>query len=330
MMKAIRIHQHGGPEVLECVDLAIPQASSNSVLVKNTAIGVNFVDVQHRMGGIYPVTLPLIPGTEAAGIVEAIGEEVSRFRIGQRVAYAGYMGGNYAEYTLVPEDQLVPVPDGLSEELAAASLLQGMTALCLSHTVYPIQQGDWVLVHAAAGGVGSLLVQMAKLRGAKVIGTVSNAAKADAAKEAGADYVIRYQEQDFEAETLSITAGKGVQVVYDAIGKTTFDKSIRVLAQRGYMVVYGQTTGAVPPFNINDLSGLTGVGKGSLFLTWAALSHYNTSYEDLASRASIVFEMLLKQELKVLISGRYPLENAAEAHRLLEARGVSGKLLLIP
>jgi NADPH:quinone reductase len=329
-MKAVQIHQHGSPEVLTYLDLPMPEASGKMLLVRNTAIGVNFVDIQHRLGGYYPVNLPLIPGTEAAGIVEAMGNEVSRFHIGQRVAYAGYMGGNYAEYTLVPEDQLVPIPDSLSEELAAASLLQGMTALCLSHTVYPIQQDDWVLVHAAAGGVGSLLVQMAKLRGAKVIGTVSNASKAQAAKEAGADYIIRYQEEDFESETLRITEGKGVHVVYDAIGKATFDKSIRVLAQRGWMVVYGQTSGAVPPFNINDLSGLTNVGKGSLFLTWAALSHYNTSYDELASRAAQVFEMLLKGDLKVLISGCFPLKDAAEAHRLLESRSVAGKLLLIP
>lgn len=329
-MKAIRIHQHGGAEVLEYIDLPMPEASGKLLLIKNTAIGVNFVDVQHRAGGYYPVALPLIPGTEAAGIVEAVGEEVSRFQVGQRVAYAGYMGGNYAEYTLVPEDQLVPIPDGLSEELAAASLLQGMTALCLSHTVYPIQAGDWVLVHAAAGGVGSLLVQMAKHCGAQVIGTVSSAAKADAARESGADFVIRYQEEDFESETLRITEGKGVQVVYDAIGKATFEKSIRVLAQRGFMVVYGQTSGAVPPFDINDLSGLTGVGKGSLFLTWAALSHYNNRYEDLASRASSVFGMLLNGEINVMISGRFALKDAAEAHRLLEARAVAGKLLLIP
>jgi NADPH:quinone reductase len=330
MMKAICIHQHGSPEVLEYIDLPMPEASGKMVLVKNTAIGVNFVDTQHRQGGIYPVNLPLIPGTEAAGCVEAVGKDVNHFQPGDRVAYAGYMGGNYAEYTLVPEEQLVPIPDGLSEELAAASLLQGMTALCLSHTVYPIQQDDWVLIHAAAGGVGSLLVQMAKRRGANVIGTVSTATKAEAAMNAGVDNVIRYQEDDFETETLRITEGKGVQVVYDSIGRDTFDKSLRVLARRGYLVVFGQTSGVVPPFAINDLSGLTGVGQGSLFLTWAALSHYNTSYEELASRANSVFEMLLKGELKILISGRYPLQEAAQAHRLLESRKVAGKLLLIP
>lgn len=329
-MKAIQIEKHGDPNVLKLIDIAIPELQSGMVLVKNKAIGVNYVDVQHRQGGYYPVTLPLIPGIEAAGIIEAVSKEVSLFKDGDRVAYGGYMGGNYAEYTLVPEEQLVPVPEALSFELAAAGLMSGMTAQFLSHDVYPIQQNDWVLIHAAAGAVGMALVQMAKRRGAKLIGTVSTTEKEEAVRKLGADYVIRYRETDFAEEVLKITAGEGLHVIYDAVSKTTFDKGIDILRTRGWMVVYGQTSGAAPLFDINRLSGLTGGGiGGSKFLTWAALSHYNKTHQDLLKRAALVYQMILDAQLQIEINRCFALEEAAEAHRLLENRSTIGKLLLL-
>lgn len=334
-MKAVRIDRHGGPEVLQIVNVSMPAIPAGYALIRNHAIGVNYVDVQHRQGGYYPVQLPLIPGIEAAGVVEQVGEQVGEqvtlFNAGDRVAYAGYMGGNYAEYTVVPETQLVPVPDGLDFDSAAAGLLQGMTAHCLAHDVYTVEAQDYVLVQAAAGGVGSMLVQVAKLRGATVIGTVSSAAKATFAKSLGADFVIRYDMQDFAQEVNTITAGEGVHVVYDANGKTTFDQSLASLRRRGTMVVYGQTTGAVPPFDINRLSGLTDSStRGAIFLTWAALSHYNTSPEALRQKAAIVFQLMLDQHLRVHIDGRLALDQAAEAHRLMEQRQTMGKVMLIP
>ncbi len=328
-MKVIQIHQHGGPEVLTLVEQPMPVVPAGHVLVRNRAIGVNYVDVQHRQGGYYPVQLPFIPGTEAAGSVEQIGEGVRLFKIGDSVAYAGYMGGNYADYTVVPEAQLVHIPDGVSPDEAAAGLLQGMTAQCLTHEVFPVQKDQWVLVHAAAGGVGSLLVQIAKYRGAKVIGTVSSNKKAHFAKQLGADYVFSYAE--FAESTLAVTDGEGVQVVYDAIGQATFDHSLSVLRQRGLMVVYGQTSGAIPPFDINRLSGITDSStRGSLFLTWAALSHYNTSPEELRIRAKTVFQWIQEGILKIQIHQRLPLEQAVEAHHFIENRDVIGKILLVP
>jgi NADPH:quinone reductase len=330
-VKAIRIDRHGGSEALQVVDLPLPGVPAGHALVRNMAIGVNYVDVQHRQGGYYPVQLPLIPGIEAAGIVERIGGDVTLFQPGQRVAYAGYMGGNYAEYTLVPESQLVPVPEGVDLETATAGLLQGMTAHCLTHDVYPVHPGDFVLIHAAAGGVGSMLVQLAKQCGARVIGTVSTQEKAAFARSIGVDYVIRYRENDFLEETMAFTGGEGVHVVYDANGKSTFDQSLAALRRRGYMVVYGQTSGAVPPFDINRLSGITDTStRGAIFLTWAALSHYNTTYEELLTRANAVFQLMQDGRLKVHIDHRLKLEEAAEAHRLLERRATIGKIVLIP
>jgi NADPH2:quinone reductase len=331
MMKAIFIRKHGGPETLRLEDIPIPTAQGHQVLVRNQAIGVNFVDIQHRSGDPYPIALPFIPGIEASGIVEAIGERVSEFKVGDRVAYAGYMGGNYADYTLVPEEKLVPIPKGMSFELAAASLLQGMTAHALSHSVYPIKVKDTVLIHAAAGGVGLLLVQMAKTRGATVIGTVSTQEKAELAKTMGADHMIVYTQQDFEKETLRLTQAEGVHAVYDAIGKDTFDKGIKVLRSQGYMVVYGLSSGSVPPFDINRLSGITGSGNnGSLFLTWATASDYTRKRHDLLWRSKDVFSWVADGSLKVHIARTLPLSRAAEAHQLLESRKSSGKLLLTP
>jgi NADPH2:quinone reductase len=275
-MKAVSLSQHGPPDVLQVIETDVPTPAAGDVLVRNQAIGVNYVDVQHRQGGVYnPLELPLIPGIEAAGIVEAVGEGVTEFQTGDRVAYAGHMGGNYAEYTLVPEDRLFPVPDDISFEVAAATVLQGITAYVLTHEVYPVKADDWVLVHAAAGGMGSLLTQIATHRGATVIGTVSTEAKAQFAREMGAQHTVRYTEQDFAQVTNDLTNDLGVHVIYDAIGKTTFEGSIACLRKRGMLVVYGQSSGAVPPFDINRLSGITpGSGRGSLFLTWAAGSHY--------------------------------------------------------
>lgn len=330
-MKAVIIRNHGGPEVLQLTDIFTPSPKGDEVLVKNQAIGVNFVDTQHREGSPYPVTLPLTPGIEAAGSVESVGENVTEFKPGDRVGYAGYMGGNYAEYTVVPETKLVPIPDTVSFELAAASLLQGMTAHALSHSVYKIKTGDTVLIHAAAGGVGLFLVQMAKRLGATVFGTVSTSEKAELVKTMGADYVINYTESDFESETMRLTDGEGVHAVYDSIGKDTFDKSIKVLRAQGYMVVYGLSSGAVPPFDINRLSGITCSGnKGSLFLTWATSSDYTHKREDLLKRASDVLRWVADGSLHVRIGQTFPLLQAAEAHRLLGSRQRVGKLLLLP
>lgn len=331
-MKAIQFEQHGGAEVLHVVDLPVPVPQGNQVLVHNRAIGVNYVDVQHRQGGYYPVTLPLIPGIEAAGVVDAVGAAVHDFRAGDRVAYGGYMGGNYAEYTLVPEDRLVPVPAAIDFEQAAGGLLQGMTAYVLSHQVHPVQAGDWVLVQAAAGGVGLMLVQCAALRGGMVIGTVSSAAKADAVRAAGAAHVVVYTEQDFHPAVMQLTDGQGVQVVYDAVGQTTFEAGMRSLRKRGHMVVYGQTSGSGPLLlDVNRLSGITADSfAGSLTVTWAAASHYTETRDALRACAQAVFDLIGQGQLQARIADRLPLAQAADAHRLLESRQVMGKVLLLP
>jgi NADPH:quinone reductase len=330
-MKAVSIHKHGGPEVLQITDMFTPTPKQGEVLVKNKAIGVNFVDTQHRAGSPYPVLLPLIPGIEAAGIVETVGEQVSKFKMGDRVGYAGYMGGNYAQYTVVPETKLVPIPDKVNFEWAAASLLQGITAHALTHSVYPINQGDTVLVQAAAGGVGLFLVQLAKRRGATVIATVSTHEKAELVKAMGADHVIIYTQSDFETETMCLTNNEGVHAVYDSVGKTTFDKGINVLKAQGYMVVYGLSSGSVPPFDINRLSGITGSSnKGSLFLTWATSSDYTSKREDLLWRAKDVLGWVADSSLKVTIAQTFPLAQATKAHSLLESRKVAGKIVLLP
>lgn len=330
-MKAIVIPKHGGPEVMKLEERPMPAPHRTELLVHNQAIGVNFVDTQHRAGLNYPVALPLIPGIEAVGVVAATGPDVSTFQVGDRVGYAGYMGGNYAEYTLVREEKLVPIPANLNFEIAAAALMQGLTAHCLTHSVYAIQPKDIVLVHAAAGGVGLFLVQMAKQRGATVIGTASTALKAQFARSLGADHVINYADEDFEAETMRLTEGLGVQVVYDAVGQATFDKGLNVLRAKGHMVVYGLSSGPIPPFDINRLSGIAGhSSQGSLHLTWATASDYTRERADLLWHAEEVLQWAADGTLTAPIARTLPLSEAAEAHRLLESREVVGKVILIP
>lgn len=322
-MKAIRVHQHGGPEALRYEEAPLPEPGQGEARVKIEAAGVNFIDVYHRTG-LYPGRLPITPGMEGAGVVDAIGPDVSDLKPGDRVAYA-MQQGSYAEYAVVPVWKLVSIPEGVDTRLAAAVMLQGMTAHYLSRATYPIQPGDTALVHAAAGGVGLLLVQMAKGRGARVIGTVSTEEKARLASQAGADEVILYTQVDFEAETKRLTHGTGVNVVYDSVGVTTFDKSLNCLKPRGYMVLYGASSGPVPPLDPQVLNA-----KGSLFLTRPTLGHYIADRTELISRAGDLFEWMAAGELQVRIDQTFPLSEAAEAHRHLEARKTQGKLLLIP
>jgi len=328
-MKAIITYQYGSPDVLQVCDIPIPEPLPHEVLVHNHFAGVNFVDTQHRSDSCYHVGLPLIPGTEAAGVVAAVGSQVTAFKVTDRVAYAGYMGGNYAEYTCVPQDRLVPVPEALPLEQAAASLLQGLTAHVLVHKVYPVQSGDVALVHAAAGGVGLLLVQMAKQLGAVVIGTTSSEQKVPLVRQAGADHVIIYTQADFEEITMHLTNGQGVSVVYDGIGGAMFEKNFMVLRARGYLVSFGLADGKPALIDPSRLSGITsGRNRGSLFYTWASSGDYVTKTEDLREYASAVFDSILRGQLHLHITGVLPLEQAAQAHRLLESRSTTGKLLL--
>lgn len=322
-MHAIRVPISGGPEVVRYEELPMPQPGPGEALVRIEAIGVNYVDCYQR-AGIYQMPLPFTAGSEAAGVVEAVGPQVTTTRVGDRVAYAGVRGA-YATHALVPADRLVQIPDGVDVRTAAAVMLQGMTAHYLSHSTYPLKSQDTALVHAAAGGVGLLLVQMSKQRGARVIGTVSTNAKAALAREAGADNVILYTEQDFEAEVKRLTAGRGVQVVYDGVGKTTFDKGIKSLAPRGYMVLFGQASGPVPPIDPQILSS-----GGSLFLTRPTMGHYIATREELLSRAGDVLGLVTSGRLRVRIDRVFPLAKAAEAHRYLESRQSAGKILLVP
>ena len=322
-MHAIQVSQVGGPEVLTLVELPVPTPQPNEAIVQIKAAGVNFIDVYFREGR-YPAPLPFINGQEAAGIVTAVGNEVNDVKPGDRVAYTG-VRGSYAEYAAVPADRLVAIPDQVDFETAAAAMLQGMTAHYLSHSTYPIQRGDTVLIHAAAGGVGALLVQMAKRLGARVIGTVGNAEKAQRARAAGADEVIIYSEQDFETETKRLTNNEGVHVVYDGVGKATFDKDLNILRMRGYLVLFGGASGEVPPFPLSQLSQ-----KGSLYVTRPSLHHYILSRAELEQRAGDVMKMIGAGELNLWIHASYPLAGAQQAHRDLEGRKTSGKLLLIP
>jgi NADPH2:quinone reductase len=322
-MKAIQIAAYGGPEVLACVDAAVPQPKAGEALVRIGAIGVNFIDVYHRTGR-YPGNLPFTPGMEAAGVVEAVGPDVTDLTPGDRVAYAQTLGG-YAQYAVVPVAKLVPVPNGVDDQQAAALLLQGMTAHYLARSTYPVQRGDTVLVHAGAGGVGLLLTQIVKHLGGRVIATVSTEEKAALSRQAGADYVIRYTETDFEAEVKRITEGKGVHAVYDGVGKTTFDKSLNCLRPRGCMALFGASSGPVPAFDPLVLSA-----KGSLFLTRPTLGHYTLDRQELMGRASDLFGWLADGVLKLRIEHTYPLAEAARAHRDLEGRATTGKLLLLP
>lgn len=323
-MKAIQIKRTGGPEVMEFIeDLPVPEPKANEAVVKLSASGVNFIDVYQREGR-YKVALPFIPGQEGAGVVNAIGSGVLNVKNGDRVAWAGPLG-SYAEYAALPAERLVPIPAGVTDQQGAAAMLQGMTAHYLSHSTYPLKRGETALVHAAAGGVGLLLTQMAHNIGARVIATVSTAAKAKLAGEAGADDVILYTQQDFEEETKRLTGGKGVDVVYDSVGKTTFEKGLNLLRPRGYMVLYGASSGAVPPFDLITLST-----KGSLFVTRPTLGHYTATREELLMRAGAVFDMIAAGKLKLRIEHTYPLAEAQRAHRELEERKTTGKLLLMP
>jgi NADPH2:quinone reductase len=322
-MKAIQVKQVGGPEAMEVVELPVPQPKANEAVVKLAASGVNFIDVYHREGR-YKVALPLIPGQEGAGIVAEVGAEVKSVKAGDRVAWSGPMG-SYAEYAALPADRLVPIPEDVSDQQAAAAMLQGMTAHYLSYDTFPLKKGETALVHAAAGGVGLLLVQMAHNIGARVIATVSTEAKAKLASEAGADEIILYTHADFEVETKRLTGGKGVDVVYDSVGKTTFDKGLNILRPRGMMVLFGGSSGAVPPFDLITLSH-----KGSLYVTRPTLANYIATRQDLLARSSAVFNMVAAGKLKLRIEHTYPLAEAQRAHRELEGRKTTGKLLLIP
>lgn len=322
-MKAIRIHEFGGPDVLRYEDAPMPEPGSGEARVRVEAAGVNFVDIYHRTGR-YPGRLPLILGVEAAGIVEAVGPGVDEVMPGDRVAYATQQGA-YAEYAVVPAWKLVKAPDGMETQRAAAVMAQGLTAHFLSHSAYPIRPGDSALIHAAAGGVGLLLVQMAKRRGTRVIGTVSTGEKARLAREAGADEVILYTETDFEEEIKRLTDGRGVNVVYDSVGRTTFDKSLNCLKPRGYLVLYGQSSGPAPPLDPQVLNA-----KGSLFLTRPSLAHYIASRAELLERANDLWAWMAAGELNVRIDKTFPLAEAAEAHRYMEARKTMGKVLLLP
>jgi len=322
-MQAIQVSQVGGPEVLTPVDVAVPSPQSNEALVQIKAAGVNFIDVYFREGR-YPTPLPFINGQEAAGVVTEVGSEVTTLQPGDRVAYSSRLG-SYAEYAAVPADRLVKIPAELDFEQAAAAMLQGMTAHYLLHSSYPLQKGQTALIHAAAGGVGLLLVQMAKTIGGRVIATAGTHEKAQLARDAGADECIVYTEADFETETKRLTNNEGVHVVYDGVGKATFDKDLNVLRPRGYLVLFGGSSGAVPPFDLIKLSQ-----KGSLFITRPTLAHYTATRDELEWRASDVLGAIARGELKLRIHKTYPLADAAQAHRDLEGRKTTGKLILEP
>jgi NADPH:quinone reductase len=320
-MKAILIQQTGGPEVMALSNIPVPQPKAGEALVKVRASGVNFIDIYYREGR-YKTDLPFIDGQEGAGVVEKVGAGVTDFASGDAVAWCNVLG-SYAEYAVVPAAKLVKVPKGEDLKLAAAVMLQGMTAHYLAHSTYSLKAGDTALVHAAAGGVGLLLTQMATRAGARVIATVSTAEKEKLAREAGAAEVIRYTEADFETETKRLTNGRGVDVVYDSVGKTTFEKSLHCLRPRGVMVLFGGSSGAVPPFDPIELSKL-----GSLFVTRPTLKDYTATREELVWRAGEVLSSVRAGKLKVRIEYSYPLAEAAQAHRDLEARKTTGKLLL--
>jgi len=322
-MKAIQLHSTGGPEVLQLADLPIPEPGPGQILIRIEAIGVNFIEIYFRKG-VYKAALPLIPGSEASGTVEELGPGVTGFAAGDAVVSTSVIG-SYAEYALVPAAQLVKIPQGVTMEQAAAAMLQGMTAHYLAHSTYPLKAGDTALVHAGAGGVGLLLTQIAKRIGARVITTVSTKAKAELSREAGASDVILYTEKDFEVEVKRLTGGKGVDVVYDSVGKTTFEGSLNCLHPRGLLALFGASSGPVPAFDLIQLSS-----KGSLFLTRPTLWHYIATRAELEWRASEVLNWVAKGELKLRTEFTYPLAEAARAQIDLEERKTTGKILLVP
>ena len=322
-MKAVRVHQFGGLEALNLEDIPIPDPGEGEARVKTEAIGVNFLDIYQRIGR-YQGSPPFTLGQEAAGIVDAIGSNVTDIKPGDRVAYASVQG-SYAEYAIIPAWRLVPIPAAVDAGQAAAAMVQGMTAHYLAFSTYPLKAGETALVHAAGGGTGQMLVQVAKRCGARVIGTVSSEEKGMLAREAGADEVIRYTQVDFEAEVKRLTNNAGVDVVYDSVGKDTFDKGLNCLRRRGYMVLYGASSGPVPPIDPQVLNA-----KGSLYLTRPYIGHYTADRAELLERANDIFNWLAAGELRMRIDKTFPLADVAEAHRYLEGRQSKGKILLIP
>lgn len=323
-MKAIAIDRNGGPDVLTLHDLPTPQPAAGEALVRLEASGVNYIDVYFRMGTYPAPRFPFVLGQEGAGVVKAVGADVTSLRAGDRVAYAG-TAGSYAEYACVPAEKLVRVPDGVTANDAAALMLQGMTAHYLVNSTYALAAGETILVHAGAGGVGLLLTQLAKAKGATVITTVSTDEKAALSKRAGADHAIRYDTEDFAAKTRELTGGKGVSVVYDSVGKTTWEKSIDSLRPRGYFVLFGASSGPVPPLELQILNA-----KGSLFVTRPSLAHHVATREELTHRAESLFASVVAGDVKLRVEHTYPLADAARAHADLEARSTTGKLLLLP
>jgi NADPH2:quinone reductase len=321
-MKAIRLSAHGGAEVLRLEDIPEPRLAPGEALVDVEVAGVNFIDIYQRTG-LYKIPLPATLGQEAAGVVAATAPDVREVKVGDRVAYAAVLGA-YAERAAVAAARLVRVPDAISTRQAAAAMLQGMTAHYLTCSTYPLKPGDTCLVHAAAGGVGQLLCQLARMRGARVIGTVSSEEKARLARAAGADHTIDYTKQDFAAEVGKITGGKGVQVVYDSVGKTTFDKSLEVLAPRGLLALFGQSSGPVAPIDPQILNQ-----RGSLFLTRPSLGHYMLDRAELTWRAGELFDWIASGRLRLTIARELPLAEAAQAQRDLEGRKTTGKILLL-
>ena len=322
-MRAIQLTETGGPEVLKLVDIPTPKPRAGQALVRHTAIGVNYIDTYHRTG-LYPIPLPFVLGTEGAGVIEQLGEGVTDLFIGQRVAYTQHMG-SYAEYIVVPADKLVPLPDHITDQQAAAVLLQGMTAHYLAFTVYPIRPGDTVLIHAGAGGVGLLLSQIARRRGARVITTVSTPDKADLSRANGADEVILYTQTDFAQAVKELTGGQGVHAVYDGVGQSTFVGSLDSLRPLGTMASFGSASGQVPPVALTEL-----MRRGSLVLTRPSLGHFIATRSALLERAGAIFNWVAEGGLNVLIQPPYALADAAQAHRDLEGRGTTGKLILVP
>lgn len=322
-MKAIRIHQHGGPEVLRLEDVPVPQPKEGEALVAVEAIGVNFIEIYQRLGW-YKAALPFTPGGECAGTVTAVGRGVTAVKPGDRVATVN-AAGTYADFAVVPVARLVRILEGVTAKQGTAAMLQGMTAHYLTTSTYPVKPGDVCLVHAAAGGVGLLLCQLAKRRGARVIGTVSTPEKAALAKAAGADRAVLYTSEDFVAAAKEFTGGRGVNVIFDSVGKTTFEKGFDALALRGMMALYGQASGPVGPFDPQLLNQ-----KGSIFLTRPTLFHYIATREELLERAEAVLGWVKDGSLKLHVGAEFPLANAADAHRALEGRKTTGKVLLVP
>ena len=322
--RIVRAHKTGGPEVMQIDEVQLPSPGAGQALVRIEAAGVNFIDIYQRSGQ-YPLPLPLAMGVEGAGVVEQVGPGVNEVRVEQRVAWTN-VSGTYATHAIVPSDRLVPVPEGISGKVAAAVMLQGMTAHYLSNDTYPLKRGEWCVIHAAAGGVGLLFCQIAGKRiGARVVGTVGSEEKAQLARKAGAEEVIVYTRTDFEPEVKRLTGGSGASVVYDSVGKDTFDRGLKCLRRRGMMVLFGQSSGAVPPFDLQRLAA-----GGSLYLTRPTVGSYITTRDELLSRAGAVLEMVRRRELEVKIDSELPLAQAGRAHEMLTSRKTAGKIILVP